>query len=90
MYILLDLFFIFFTLQYCIGFAIHQHESATGIHVYTLLGLKWINTRNCIAQGTLLSVAWHPGGEGSGGRKGTRICVAESPEAITTVLPQYK
>ena len=31
------LFFIFLTLQYCIGFAIHQHESATGIHVWCLI-----------------------------------------------------
>ena len=26
--------FYFLTLQYCIGFAIYQHESATGIHVF--------------------------------------------------------
>ena len=31
---------LFKILQYCIGFAIHQHESATGIHMFPILNLN--------------------------------------------------
>ena len=31
------LILLYFTLQYCFGFAIHQHESAMGVHAFPIL-----------------------------------------------------
>ena len=36
-YLFIFIIIIFFTLQYCIGFAIHPHASATGVHVFSIL-----------------------------------------------------
>ena len=38
-YLFIYLFLLYFTLQYCIGFAIHQHESELGVHEFPILSL---------------------------------------------------
>ena len=40
-FFLIFLFLLYFTLQYCIGFAIHWHESTTGVYKLPILILNW-------------------------------------------------
>ena len=61
--------------------------------MHTLLYLKWITNKVCIAQGTLPTVTWQPGWEGNWGRTDACICMAESYccsfKNITTSLTGY-
>ena len=87
------------TLQYCIGFAIHQHESATGIHVLLqLLLCPWSSNlgiwqRDWVSPGNLtlkLSRIWlqnfHRTGktETHGGCKPNRVCTRTQEEVTAT------
>ena len=43
--------FYFLTLQYCIGFAIYQHESTTGIHNFYVLCIAYFTKSNLCEKG---------------------------------------
>ena len=49
--------FYFLTLQYCIGFAIYQHESTTGIHVFPILTLIFPSIR-VFSNESVLRIRW--------------------------------
>ena len=46
----------FLTLQYCIGFAIYQHESATGIHVLYFCFIDYAKAFDCVDHNELWKI----------------------------------
>ena len=79
-------------LQYCIGFAIHQHESATGIHVFPILNLPstslpvpsfWVISVHQPQASSIMHRAW------TGDLFHIRLLMAPSPSFTLTLSRDY-